>query len=61
VAVELAHWDQLSGATAPTRLTITAAGPGAPPLTQQSPPLEMVLATHWPGGVVDWNGEEPAL
>jgi len=62
---DIYYYDELARQEAPIRLSVnpTAGKPMDIPKSglSHAPPLELVLATKWPGCDVDWNGTEKIL
>jgi len=57
---DLWYFDELARQEAPIKLTIDPNAALARDI-DNDPPLELVLATKWPGCSVDWNGAEKIL
>jgi hypothetical protein len=63
---DMLYFDGLGRQDMLVRLTISPGKGGAAPaksgrLLDNPPPLEMVIATLWPGAKVDWNASEVLL
>mmetsp|Transcript_42361 Transcript_42361/g.117206 ORF Transcript_42361/g.117206 Transcript_42361/m.117206 type:complete len:360 (-) Transcript_42361:342-1421(-) len=62
-AFDVSYFDQMAERDEAVRLTIRRRPPSVPvpECSTALPPLENVILTRWPGGEVDWNGEEIIL
>jgi ubiquitin carboxyl-terminal hydrolase MINDY-3/4 len=60
--LDLIYFDGLGRQEAVCRLTVSPPNPSAPaPSVDDSPPLESIIRTLWPGSTVAWNGTDPLL